>query len=241
MNALTSQGIEYIPLKKNTGIAYAQNVGIKFAFDEGYEYVLLLDQDSIIDVTFVKRIKDEYEHIKELHSDIGYLGPVFIDDHTHVEYKNYIPKKCDYVKVDSVIASGCLISMETLRRVGGMDDSLYIDLVDFEWCWRAGNHGYSGYITRNVNMVHSIGKEYHNWHGFVLGISAPFRYYYQYRNTLWLARRGYVPFKWKVKSILRRTIDIFIVPLASDNGCSVLKNMLKGIKDGIFMKNILTY
>ena len=240
-NQSSVSNIEYIPLYSNKGIAAAQNEGIKYAIREGYEFVLLMDQDSNIDNAFVLDMMNEYNILKKLHPEIGFLGPVFVDAESDQEYKNYIGKGEDYTKVDNVIASGCLIQTETLKSVGGMDESLFIDLVDFEWGWRVVSNGYQGYMTRNVKMTHSIGKEYHNWHGFVLGISAPFRYFYQYRNTLWLCKRDYVPFRWKVKSILRRTLDLLLVPLVSKEGIKCFKFMTKGIKMGLFYKNTPLY
>ena len=240
-NQSSVSNIEYIPLYTNKGIAAAQNEGIKYAIREGYEFVLLMDQDSNIDNAFVLDMMNEYNILKKLHPEIGFLGPVFVDAESDQEYKNYIGKGEDYTKVDNVIASGCLIQTETLKSVGGMDESLFIDLVDFEWGWRVVSNGYQGYMTRNVKMTHSIGKEYHNWHGFVLGISAPFRYFYQYRNTLWLCKRDYVPFRWKVKSILRRTLDLLLVPLVSKEGIKCFKFMTKGIKMGLFYKNTPLY
>ena len=230
----------YIPLHANKGIAYAQNIGIKWAKENGYNYVLLLDQDSKLDEGFVKKIYQDYLAIKEHDPKVGFIGPIYVDEVSKKEYKNYSDKSEKFTRSSALIASGCLISMECLDTVGGMDESLFIDLVDFEWCWRANSMGYSGYMTRRVQMLHSIGKEYHNWHGFVLGLSAPFRYYYQYRNTLWLLRRDYVPGKWKLKSV-RRLLDMILVPLVSKQGWLVLKYMIKGIKDGLFKKNLLTY
>lgn len=231
----------YISLHGNKGIAAAQNVGIKWAKEHGYRYVLLLDQDSKIDEDFVENLHKDFLRIKEIDSKVGFVGPVFVDEVSKQEYKNYTDKDEAFTKTSALIASGCLISMECLDIVGGMDESLFIDLVDFEWCWRAESNGYSGYMTRNVKMFHSIGKEYHNWYGFVLGISAPSRYYYQYRNTLWLIKRGYVPMIFKIKSVLRRLLDMVLVPIASKQGWQVLKNMVKGINDGLFKKNVLTY
>ena len=227
----------YVPLLKNLGIAAAQNVGIKYAKSEGFKYVLLLDQDSCVDIDFVYGLYNAFKNIEEFDSQVAYLGPVFIDKKSGQEYKNHSNEEKDFTKVNALIASGSMISLNAIDKVGMMDESLFIDIVDFEWCWRANSMGYTGYITRNVTMIHSIGKEYHNWHGFVIGISAPFRYYYQYRNTLWLCRRKYVPFKWKLKSILRRILDLCLVPIVSSEGKNCLNYMIKGISNGLFYKN----
>ena len=231
----------YIPLHGNKGIAAAHNVGIRWAKEKGYKYVLLLDQDSILEESFVQNLYKDFMTIKDMDSKVGFIGPVFIDETSKQEYKNYTDKNEKYTRTSALMASGCLISMECLDAVGGMDESLFIDLVDFEWCWRAGSKGFTGYMTRNVTMTHSIGREYHNWHGFVLGLSAPFRYYYQYRNSLWLIRRSYVPRGWKIKSLVRRPLDMILVPLVSKQGWKVLKNMLKGTFDGLFKENVLRY
>ena len=238
---VTVRSVNYIPLHENKGIAAAQNVGIKYARENAFKYVLFLDQDSKVNGAFVRNLYDEYQKIKETDDKAGFIGPVCIDEASHQEYKNHTDKSVAFTKTSAVIASGSLVPIAVLEDVGLMDESLFIDLVDFEWCWRAGRKGYTGYITRNVKMYHSIGKEYHNWHGFILGLSAPVRYYYQYRNTLWLFRREYVPRKWKIKSIVRRLFDMLIVPFASSQGWQVLKNMFIGIKDGLFYKNVFKY
>lgn len=226
----------YVPLFDNKGIAAAQNVGIQYAKDHGFNYVLLLDQDSCISDGFVEGIVNDFKKIKEKDGSIGYLGPIFIDRETLQEYKNYTDKSKEYTEVSEIIASGALLSMKVIGKVGMMEDDLFIDLVDFEWCWRAKRLGFSGYMTRNIKLIHSIGCEYHNWHGFVLGISAPFRYYYQYRNTIWLCKRDYIPFGWKVKSVLRGMLDIFLVPIVSNKGKLCLRFIMKGIKAGLFNK-----
>ena len=46
---------------------------------------------------------------------------------------------------------------------------------------------------------------------------------------------------FKIKSVLRRLLDMVLVPIASKQGWQVLKNMVKGINDGLFKKNVLTY
>ena len=89
-NQSSVSNIEYIPLYSNKGIAAAQNEGIKYAIREGYEFVLLMDQDSNIDNAFVLDMMNEYNILKKLHPEIGFLGPVFVDAESDQEYKNYI-------------------------------------------------------------------------------------------------------------------------------------------------------
>ena len=48
----------YLPLHENKGIAYAQNAGIKRLIEEGTDYILFSDQDSLIPQGAVKRLID---------------------------------------------------------------------------------------------------------------------------------------------------------------------------------------
>ena len=60
--------------KKNVGLAAAQNQGIKLALADGVDWLLLLDQDSILHEDFVKNMLNaalKYENKK----DIGFLTP----------------------------------------------------------------------------------------------------------------------------------------------------------------------
>ncbi|HFP9739483.1 TPA: glycosyltransferase family 2 protein, partial [Escherichia coli] len=65
-----------------------------------------------------------------------------------------------------IIASGKLINLEVLDQVGFMEDDLFIDGVDHEWCWRAGRLGYKIAIIENAIMKHRLGDARGNFLGF---------------------------------------------------------------------------
>ena len=116
-----------------------------------------------------------------------------------------------------------------------MDDALFIDYVDFEYCWRAAHKGLISGITTAVNLPHKVGNnDLHFPHGYRVIISAPFRYYYQYRNHLWLCRRGYVPMQWKINTGIKQFLRIFYFPFMVKGWQNIEKNMFKGIAHGLF-------
>ena len=49
------QNAVYIPLKKNTGIANALNVGCELAIKDGFEFCMTMDQDSVWEETELKK------------------------------------------------------------------------------------------------------------------------------------------------------------------------------------------
>lgn len=207
--------ITYIPLYENTGIANAQNVGIGNLLERGCTHVVFFDQDSDFTEIYVRSIVDEYERISTVRKNLFLLGPTVINKTNGEEYRSVIhsDKKADqgFIEKREIISSGSCVSVDKLNQVGVMDARLFIDYVDFEHCWRANSKGYVCGITQNVTLPHKVGNnELHFPHGYRVIISAPFRYYYQYRNWLWLCRKGYVPRQWKINTCINSCRVLFI-------------------------------
>lgn len=231
--------ITYIPLRENTGIANAQNVGIGNLLERGCTHVVFFDQDSDFTEIYVRSIVDEYERISTVRKNLFLLGPTVINKTNGEEYRSVIhsDKKADqgFIEKREIISSGSCVSVDKLNQVGVMDTRLFIDYVDFEHCWRANSKGYVCGITRNVTLPHKVGNnELHFPHGYRVIISAPFRYYYQYRNWLWLCRKGYVPRQWKINTCIKFMSRIIYFPFVVNEWKSIEKNMFKGIHDGLF-------
>lgn len=231
--------ITYIPLRENTGIANAQNVGIGNILDRGCTHVVFFDQDSDFTEKYVRSIVDEYERISTVRKNLFLLGPTVINKTNGEEYRSVIhsDKKADqgFIEKREIISSGSCVSVDKLNQVGVMDARLFIDYVDFEHCWRANSKGYVCGITQNVTLPHKVGNnELHFPHGYRVIISAPFRYYYQYRNWLWLCRKGYVPRQWKINTCIKFMSRIIYFPFVVNEWKAIEKNMFKGIHDGLF-------
>ena len=231
--------VAYIPLRENTGIANAQNVGIGNLLKRGCTHIVFFDQDSDFTERYVRSIVGEYERISTVRKNLFLLGPTVINKTNGEEYRSVIhsDKKSDqgFIEKREIISSGSCVSVHKLNQVGVMDTRLFIDYVDFEHCWRANSKGYVCGITRNVTLSHKVGsRELHFPHGYRVIISAPFRYYYQYRNWLWLCRKGYVPRQWKINTCIKFMSRIIYFPFVVNEWKAIEKNMFKGIHDGLF-------
>lgn len=174
--------IHYIPLFKNTGIAKALNVGLQTAKELSSKWVLTMDQDSELSPNMIP------EYIKFISSNsekIGLLAPL-INMYAGDEKQT----SNTYCRIDEAITSGSLISMEAFDNVGGFKEELFIDGVDFEFCWNLKKHGYSIYQLNSVVMQHQLGetKEYKFWgkHLFYVTNHNFIRRYYMTRNSLYI-------------------------------------------------------
>lgn len=227
----------YVPLKENKGIACAQNIGIQRARQEGCTHIVLFDQDSDFDAAYVWNIVTRYDELKKSHKALFLLGPRVLNKTTGEAYHSVLHKESvdsdGFVKKREIISSGSCTDMATLEKVGLTDERLFIDYVDFEWCWRAGAKGlYSGETTEVV-LEHKVGQNELHIGRYLIIISAPFRYYYQNRNYLYLLRRAYVPLQWKVATGIKMLLRLLYFPLCVENGGACWKYMVKGIKEGL--------
>ena len=136
---------------------------------------------------------------------------------------------------DFLISSGSFIPMQAIREVGMMDESLFIDYVDAEWCLRATAKGWFVYGVNDAIMQHSIGESrkqfwFLRWRN--IAFHKPFRYYYIFRNSWILRNRTYVPSHWKKANLLHNILLAGYLFGFVPGRIANLRMIWKGIVDG---------
>lgn len=92
----------------------------------------------------------------------------------------------------AVIMSGSLFSLEAWRELGGFDESLFLDLVDADFCLRAREAGWAVRVAAAAGLLHARGrKRAVRWGGRAWwpAFMPPARLYMLYRNRMLLFRR----------------------------------------------------
>jgi len=188
--------IDVIFLNNNMGIAYAQNIGINIAINEGADFVLTSDQDTIYPYNYVKEMMFFYEKYKNNYR-VGALAPLFRDLNSRREIepvlvlKNKKLKKVynvnnldECISVSHVISSGMIIPVNVLNDVGLMKEELFIDWVDTEWCWRIRVCKYDILVNKNLIINHRLGNESKLIFKYKIQNHSMLRQYYNIRNAL---------------------------------------------------------
>lgn len=224
----------------NKGIATAQNIGIQASLDAAADYVILFDQDSNLDVDLVEHLVFAMLKAKLDNINLACIGPRPLDVFSGKKYRPSIQRETEVSSeitlCSQIIASGKLIDTDVLKHIGLMEDSLFIDGVDHEWCWRAQAHGYSIGIAEKVVMRHTLGDSRGKFLGITYKIGSAIRMYYQFRNILVLSRRKYVPLYWKVRNILAILFRFFIFGFSKNDSACRRKYMIQGVIDGLKLK-----
>lgn len=233
------KNIEILNFGKNLGIARAQNIGMEKAFREGGDYVIQFDQDSTMNEGMIYKLVQNYETLLRKGKKEGIIGPLEYDRDTFEKEK--VKKRKEVIKgiyeVDEIISSGTLISKKIYKENGKLLEEWFIDLVDFEYCWRIKKAGYKIYKDTTVGLAHKIGQgKIKSKLGIKIQLWTPFRQYYEFRNRLYSLRISYTPLIWKVKTVFVLLGKYIIYPLILKDGKERKKFMNQGIKDFILNK-----
>lgn len=229
----------------NIGLAAAQNIGIDWARRHGFEYVLILDQDSMPAQDMVAGLWDALQGLPP-DPPVAAVGPRFHDfredrDAPFVRIgfpfnrKIWSTSKEATVSCSLLISSGSLIPMSVLNHVGAMNEGLFIDNVDLEWGFRAQAHGYALYGVNDAVMEHRLGDARRRlpfgWGQVV--VHGPVRLYFMMRNRLRLYRMSHVPRIWIAQDIPRLLVKLFLFGVLVGPRWRNLRAMWRGMRDGL--------
>ena len=238
MDGETIGNMSYICNKANIGIAKAQNIALREILKGDYEYVVFLDQDTRVAVDYPLQIAMEFSRIDN--GRLAVLGPQVVNAATGGQYASAIHKyeisENGFSLRKHIISSGSCMSINALKDVGLMWGELFIDYVDFEWCWRAASKGYQCGVTSHLQISHHVGQRELSIGKYKVIISAQQRYFYQYRNFIWLIQKKYVPLQWKCATCVKFLLRLVYFPILVNGGLKYWNNMIKGLEAGIWQR-----
>lgn len=240
--------VELMELGKNRGVATAQNVGIRTALERGYDYVLMFDHDSLPATDMVPKLREAFDTLSRQGIRVAAVGANYIERNSGTLQES--DRRTGWVNKNMIISSGGMFSAEALRDVGLMQDDLFIDYVDTEWCmrakrkWREYNYRietqrcWKIYMAREALMGHT-------WSAGITSVWAlrrrhyplypPIRQYYLCRNAAHLYLRSPYSLKWKLRDAISRAGIFFAVLLGGFPGgrWQYLRMMLLGTWHGL--------
>ena len=237
-------GVHWIALGNNLGIGAAQNIGIRKARELSAEIVTFFDQDSKPSDQLLPSLIESLGN-----PPIGVSAPVCVDLRTGFEYPpfsfNFLgwakPVPCiglnKPVNVDLIISSGSAVSMQVFDDVGLMNEDLFIDYVDLEWCMRCKEKSVPILVNPTVYMPHTIGDNVINFNFLTTFIHSPIRTYYKLRNPFLLLRMKHVPKIYAFHEVAAAMVHHIVQLRFAKNRVLHLKVGCAAVLDGILGKN----
>lgn len=172
---------------RNMGIAYALNRIFEYALKlNDIKWVLTLDQDSICPDNLIEK----YQHF--CYEDVGIISPVFRDP--RVSYGSLVGGE-NMVDVEYCITSGSLTNIQAWEKIKGFDEVMFIDYVDYDFCYRIRKIGYRILQINAVVLNHTIGNSQEiNFFGkkIIITNHSNMRKYYMVRNYLYYRHKNHI-------------------------------------------------
>jgi len=191
--------IQLVCCRDNLGFAGGNNVGIKSSLDQNADYVLLLNNDTVVEPGFLEPLLNKFD----IEDQAGIVGPQinYYSEPKRVwsaggriskirasgfalsdmlETENFITDK----SVDFV--SGCcmLIKEEVLKKVGLFDEKFFLYVEDADLCFRVKKAGYKIFIAHHSRIFHKVNTSTKN-------IFSVLPLYYTTRNRLYFAKKNF--------------------------------------------------
>ena len=226
------KNIQSIHLNENIASAGGFSKGMQTAFEKGYDWVWLFNDDSR---PVEGSLKSILAHLNSDKIQIGLLKIANKDENNKAVllYWNGVRKPVsvdvsnDIVQTDLITFDGCIISKKTIEKIGYCDPLYFMGTYEFDYCLKAKDAGIGVYTLPN-GLIED-GKL-----GGKNG-TPPWRQYYNTRNHLWLAlnRKSLVIFKgWLIREI-KYTLSII---LSGDKKIMRLVFKLRAIRDAFLNK-----
>ena len=242
----------------NLGTSGSVKTGLEYARAHGYEWMWVLDADSVPRPDALERLvrlieaaeqgKDREVGVACASHDLTNLGQM-LRGRLLTPGGPRLPKvnpNLNYIDCNSVIWSGALINLSVVDKVGlpragkrGCWEDLSLDYGDTEYTYRIHRAGYKILVHCDSIIDHPVGR---GLHGRILGWDlystnhAAFRRYLYFRNLVFFWLRLYHRRNWPMLFLWfgYRLSLIFagIVFLENDRGVK-LKACLVGIRDGL--------
>ena len=198
-------------------------------------WLLILDQDTVLPEGYVQAASAFFGQ-----GDISIISCPYWDSNAESfeEFHKRLPsEETCYVK--ECISSGSICRMRDIFVLGGFDEQMFIDYVDYDYCRTVQEHGLKILQLNRYYIKHPIG---HSQTVRFLGKPqvihnhSPFRKYYFCRNRVYYARKHHMSL-WKDKGFYKGYLRILILTLLyEDDKWNKLRAMLKGFADGFKMK-----
>jgi len=152
----------------NRGYAGGNNVGIRYALEQGTDYSVILNPDTEVDIDWLKNlvtVADEKVDAGLVQSKILFDGERYrvntIGNPLHYlafswsgGYKKLSSAYRDILAVPSASGASLLVKNNVFERIGMFDEYLFMYHEDLDLSWRARLAGFNVYMSPDSKVYH---------------------------------------------------------------------------------------
>ena len=220
----TFPAVEVLESGENLGFTGGNNLGLEYARQHGYEYVLLLNNDTEVAPDFLAPLVEALEADPQAAAAgplIYYhaLPQVVWSAGGAIDWKRGETRMIGLGErdegqfdgpprpVDFVTGCALLVRTRVLEEVGGLDERFFAYYEEVEWCLRMQRAGYRILFVPRSKIWHKISPERRE--------ASPRVHYYMTRNRLLFLHLGHAPLRarlWTAFSYARTLLSWSLKP-----------------------------
>jgi GT2 family glycosyltransferase len=193
------KAIHIISCKENLGFAGGNNIGIKYSLQDNADYILLLNNDTIVQPDFLEILLRKFESDERA----GIIAPRinYYDKPDNIwteggkiswlrgsgfAYCDKLETQVELVDKSVSFVSGCcmLIKAEVILKVGPFDENYFLYTEDTDLCLRTIRAGYKIYVVPQSKIFHKVSSSTRTSHSIL-------PLYYVTRNRLYFAKKNF--------------------------------------------------
>lgn len=234
----------YIRNNVNLGLSAAFNKALNIEQVQNFDFIIFFDQDSSVQDNLVHTLLRDYDNLVKKSLKVGCIGPAYFELNAN---KLMLPRSkkllCDGVySVKSIITSSMLVKYSDIKQIGFWNEDLFLDLADWDLCWRFQKEGYLCCLSTNTYLIHRLGATIKKSFFFSLREGSPIREYYQMRDAFRVICKSYTPLKIRMYFIfrlcVRPIVHLMFLPQRGLRGKYIFYGILDGFlgKKGVFSR-----
>lgn len=246
-------GLVYLQNEQNLGFTGGNNVGISHALNKGYDYVLLLNNDTVVEPDFLNLMVSFLEE----HPNYGAAQPKILYERKRNILWNAGGGYFKWLEMtwsigigqedkdqfnqerDTPWITGCcfLVKASCIRKVGLLDDDYFAYYEDVDWSFRMRKKGFRlRYIPASV-IYHVAGASSISKQKTKEGTVNPIVHFYRIRNHLFLIRSHGNTLSFSLSLVYQSIKNLLFMLFFIIRGRSKkAKAVHGGFKEGLFSK-----
>lgn len=228
---LSDAKVVYLDNGGNKGIASALNRAVEHCVKENINWLLTLDQDSICPSNLI----ETYEKYISL-PDVSVICCTV--SYNEQEIVTATKAGETYTYIQECITSASYINIQDCLFVGGFDETMFIDRVDFEYCYRIIKLGKKILQTNEITLDHQLGNlKLKNVGGSKIHIGghSAFRKFYMAQNLVYCYRKH--PEFNSLWFCISKEIKLLVkTVIYEDDKIEKTSAIFRGILKGVLMK-----
>jgi len=171
--------------KSNLGYTGGNNVGMKYALENGANYILILNPDTTVRKNLLSRLVEAMQSRKK----IGILQPAIKEGRStfygggpikwlniHQPQSAIVPRSAIMKEGLYVMGSAMFVKKEVVEKVGLFDERYFLYFEDADFSLRARRAGYKIGIEKSALVCHKASSS-------TISLGTPLLLRYHYRNA----------------------------------------------------------